>query len=65
MPVFCITYSIHVHLFSVQQRKLGPGSYDIKDFLKLGEEKPRSTRGIVQTKEHRFKEKQPVSHRFF
>lgn len=39
------------------KRKLGPGSYEIKDFLDASEEKPRSTRGIIQTKEHRFREK--------
>lgn len=39
------------------KRKLGPGSYNIKDFLGSAEEKPRSTRGIIQTKEVRFKEK--------
>jgi len=39
------------------KRKLGPGSYEIKDFLDSAEEKPRSTRGIIQTKEQRFKEK--------
>ncbi|KAK2157495.1 hypothetical protein LSH36_190g03014 [Paralvinella palmiformis] len=38
------------------KRKLGPGSYDIKDFLQASDEKPRSTRGIIQTKDTRFKE---------
>jgi hypothetical protein len=41
----------------LQKRKLGPGSYDIKDFLEASEEKPRSTRGIIQTKEPRFQDK--------
>lgn len=38
------------------KRKLGPGSYEIKDFLETSDEKPRSTRGIIQTKEPRFRE---------
>ena len=46
-----------VHL---QEKKLGPGTYEIKDFLGASEEKPRSTRGIIQTKEPRFKEKLKV-----
>ncbi|KAJ8305639.1 hypothetical protein KUTeg_016184 [Tegillarca granosa] len=37
-------------------RKLGPGSYNIKDFLEYGDEKPRSYRGICQTKAVRFKD---------
>jgi len=39
------------------EKKLGPGTYEIKDFLESSEEKPRSTRGIIQTRESRFKEK--------
>lgn len=39
------------------EKKLGPGTYEIKDFLQSSEEKPRSTRGIIQTREPRFKEK--------
>lgn len=39
------------------KRKLGPGSYNIKDFLEHSDEKPRSTHGIVQTKEPRFRER--------
>ena len=42
--------------FSLQQRKLAPGSYDIKDFLQLSEEKPRSILGICQTRDQRFKD---------
>ncbi|CAH1772898.1 unnamed protein product [Owenia fusiformis] len=38
------------------KRKLGPGSYEIKDFLESSDEKPRSMRGICQTKDKRFKE---------
>lgn len=38
------------------QRKLAPGSYDIKDFLQVSEEKPRSIRGVCQTRDQRFKE---------
>lgn len=53
---FFITPFIFVNN-SFQKRKLGPGSYEIKDFLELADEKPRSTRGIIQTKEERFKEK--------
>ncbi|KAL5016357.1 hypothetical protein ScPMuIL_005946 [Solemya velum] len=37
-------------------RKLGPGSYNIKDFLEASEEKPRSCRGICQTKATRFRD---------
>ena len=43
-----------------QQRKLGPGSYEIKDFLQMSDLKPRSTCGIVQTKDVRFKEDNQV-----
>ncbi|ELU18830.1 hypothetical protein CAPTEDRAFT_226751 [Capitella teleta] len=39
------------------KKKLGPGSYNIKDFLEQSGEKPRSTLGIIHTKEERFKEK--------
>ncbi|KAK3089047.1 hypothetical protein FSP39_000394 [Pinctada imbricata] len=38
------------------QQKLGPGSYDIKDFLQASDEKPRSMRGICQTKAKRFRD---------
>ncbi|XP_046372298.2 lymphocyte expansion molecule-like [Haliotis rufescens] len=38
------------------QRKLGPGSYEIKDFLQSSDEKPRSSRGICETKAPRFKD---------
>lgn len=41
-------------------RKLGPGSYDIKDFLQHSDEKPRSYRGICQTLSHRFNDHQAV-----
>lgn len=40
------------------KRKLGPGSYNIKDFLQSGEEKPRSVRGICAARASRFPEKQ-------
>ncbi|XP_074642342.1 ciliary microtubule-associated protein 2-like [Tubulanus polymorphus] len=36
------------------ERKLGPGTYNIKDFLT--DQRPHSIRGICQTKEQRFKE---------
>lgn len=39
-------------------RKLGPGSYEIKDFLQMSDLKPRSARGICNTKAIRFKEQQ-------
>lgn len=39
------------------KRKLGPGSYEIKDFLQVGDEKPRSTRGIIHSRDSRFKDK--------
>lgn len=38
-------------------RKLGPGSYNIKDFLESSDEKPRSKLGICQTLAQRFREK--------
>ncbi|CAG2220819.1 unnamed protein product [Mytilus edulis] len=38
-------------------RKLGPGSYDIKDFVEASDEKPRSKFGICQTLSQRFREK--------
>lgn len=47
---------INTSNFSLQQRKLAPGSYDIKDFLQLSEEKPRSILGICQTRDQRFKD---------
>lgn len=37
------------------QRKLGPGTYNIKDFLENADERPRSIRGICSTREQRFK----------
>lgn len=37
-----------------QKRKVGPGSYEIKDFLEVADEKPRSIRGIVDTRDKRF-----------
>ncbi|RUS78373.1 hypothetical protein EGW08_013866 [Elysia chlorotica] len=36
------------------KRKLGPGSYDIKDFIQVGNEKPRSGRGICDKLAPRF-----------
>ena len=47
--------------FILQKRKLGPGSYEIKDFLEVSDMKPRSTRGIVETRDSRFKETVAVS----
>ncbi|XP_077981142.1 ciliary microtubule-associated protein 2-like [Glandiceps talaboti] len=38
-----------------QQRNLGPGSYNIKDFVDASDEKPRSTRGICETRDRRFR----------
>ena len=35
---------------------MGPGKYDIKDFLESKDEKPRSTHGIIHTLEPRFRE---------
>jgi len=43
------------------KRKLGPGSYEIKDFLQTSDEKPRSTHGIIQTRDSRFKEDKVLS----
>lgn len=36
------------------KRKLGPGSYDIKDFLQVLQEKPGSVRGICEGRADRF-----------
>ncbi|XP_005100483.1 lymphocyte expansion molecule isoform X2 [Aplysia californica] len=36
------------------KRKLGPGSYEIKDFIQAGNEKPRSERGICSNLAPRF-----------
>ena len=43
-----------------QQKKLGPGTYEIKDFLDITDGKPRSIHGICETKEERFKQKTKV-----
>ncbi|XP_032230603.2 lymphocyte expansion molecule isoform X2 [Nematostella vectensis] len=37
-----------------QKRMLGPGTYNIKDFMELMAEKPRSTRGECETRAARF-----------
>ncbi|XP_072029513.1 ciliary microtubule-associated protein 2-like [Amphiura filiformis] len=37
------------------EKNLGPGSYQIKDFLNHLSDQPRSTRGICATKEKRFR----------
>lgn len=37
-----------------QVRKLGPGSYEIKDFLESSDLKPRSALGICETRAARF-----------
>lgn len=44
-----------------QKRKLGPGSYNIKDFIQLSNEKPRSGRGILDNLAPRFESKLSVS----
>ncbi|XP_041359080.1 lymphocyte expansion molecule-like [Gigantopelta aegis] len=36
------------------RRKLGPGSYEIKDFMESADEKPRSQRGICDARAERF-----------
>ncbi|XP_053432932.1 lymphocyte expansion molecule isoform X3 [Nycticebus coucang] len=38
-----------------QEQKLGPGTYNFKDFLELLEQKPRSTRGLLSSGETRFR----------
>ena len=56
--------SDNIHLtnfiYTLQVRKLGPGSYNIKDFLESSDEKPRSKLGICQTLAQRFREKTVV-----
>ncbi|XP_059172232.1 uncharacterized protein LOC131953182 [Physella acuta] len=39
------------------KKKLGPGSYNIKDFIQLGNEKPRSERGMCNNLAPRFESK--------
>ena len=41
-------------IVNYQKRKLGPGSYDIKDFIQVANEKPRSGRGICDKLAPRF-----------
>lgn len=38
----------------LQKEKLGPGSYELKDFLELLQQKPCSTRGLLSSGEIRF-----------
>uniref|UniRef100_A0A673TCS6 Lymphocyte expansion molecule n=1 Tax=Suricata suricatta TaxID=37032 RepID=A0A673TCS6_SURSU len=40
----------------LQKEKLGPGSYDLKDFLEQLQQKPCSTRGLLSSGETRFRE---------
>lgn len=44
--------------FLLQQERLGPGTYNIRDFLQ--EKQPSSLRGICDTREQRFRESQRV-----
>ncbi|XP_015975736.2 lymphocyte expansion molecule [Rousettus aegyptiacus] len=39
----------------LQKEKLGPGSYNFKDFLEELQQKPRSTRGLLSSGEVRFR----------
>ncbi|KAM5248582.1 ciliary microtubule-associated protein 2 [Ctenodactylus gundi] len=43
----------------LQDRKLGPGSYDLKDFLEELQQKPCSRRGLLSSGEVRFREQIP------
>ena len=45
----------------LQKRKLGPGSYNIKDFLQLLGQKPSSVRGICDGRAGRFARERTVS----
>ena len=45
----------------LQKRKLGPGSYNIKDFLQLLGQKPSSVRGICDGRAGRFAREKTVS----
>ncbi|KAK2184735.1 hypothetical protein NP493_255g04008 [Ridgeia piscesae] len=40
----------------MQKRKLGPGTYEYRDFMQLAE-KPRSTKGMLDSSEIRFRQK--------
>lgn len=42
-------------LYLRQKEKLGPGSYNLKDFLEQLQEKPCSTRGLLSSGEIRFR----------
>lgn len=42
-------------LLLVQKEKLGPGSYNLKDFLQQLQQKPCSTRGLLSSGEVRFR----------
>ena len=48
-------------IFVFQKRKLGPGSYNIKDFLQLIDRKPCSFRGICDGLAPRFPRGKSVS----
>ena len=43
-----------VNLFLLQKKMLGPGTYEIKDFVKVLDSKPGSVRGICETRAKRF-----------
>lgn len=56
LPVwlFCL-YNLHLLLLLPgQAQKLGPGSYNLKDFLQELQQKPCSTRGLLSSGETRF-----------
>lgn len=43
-----------VSIFLLQKKMLGPGTYEIKDFVELLDSKPGSVRGICETRAKRF-----------
>ena len=53
-------YWLYITCVVLQKRKLGPGTHEYKDFMQLAE-KPRSTRGVLDSLEKRFRQRHGVS----
>ena len=51
---------LNIIYFFKQKRKLGPGSYEIKDFIQSSNLKPRSEKGICSNLAPRFDKGVPV-----
>ena len=48
----------------LQKKLLGPGTYEIKDFVELLDSKPGSVRGVCETRDRRFSTVGKVSELF-